>query len=245
MRIIIVGIFVILFLILSLPVFFVEWIIGKFNMEAKQKSSLAIVNWAFKVVIFLCGIKVTVIGEENIPKDTAVMYVGNHHSIFDVVVTYVRVKGLTGYVAKKEIKKIPLLRTWMRYLNCLFLDRKDIKAGAKMILEAVQKIKNGISIFIFPEGTRSKTEGETLPFHEGSFKIATKSGCPIVPVVLTNTNRIFEDHLPWIKKTHITIEYCEPIILSEMPDEIKKSPSGYVRDLIVKKYEENRKLTEK
>ena len=242
MRIIIVGLFVVLFLICSIPIFFVEWIIGKFNMEIKQKSSLAIVNWAFRVILFLSGVKVTVIGEENVPKDNAVLYIGNHHSIFDVVVTYVRVPGLTGFVAKKEIKKIPLLRTWMRYLNCLFLDRKDLKAGAKMILDAVQKIKDGVSIFIFPEGTRSKDENVTLPFHEGSFKIATKAKCPIVPVVITNSNRIFEDHLPWIKKTHVTIEYCEPIILENMPDEIKKSPSNYVRDIIVKKYDENRKL---
>lgn len=242
MRIIIVAIFVVLFLICSIPIFFVEWIIGKFNMEAKQKSSLAIVNWAFKGVIFLSGIKVTVIGEENVPKDTPVLYVGNHHSIFDVVVTYVRVPNLTGYVAKKEIAKVPLLSTWMHYLNCLFLDRKDIKAGAKMIIDAVHKIKDGISIFIFPEGTRSKVEGETLPFHEGSFKIATKANCPIVPVVLTNTNRIFEDHFPWIKKTYVTIEYCKPIILDEMPDDIKKSPANYVRNIIVEKYEKNRKL---
>ena len=242
MRIIFVGIFVILFLLVSIPIFFVEWIIGKFNMEAKQKSSLAIVNWAFKVVIFLSGVKVTVIGEENIPKDKAVLYVGNHHSIFDVVVTYVRVKGLTGYVSKKEVEKIPLLRTWMRYLNCIFLDRKDIKAGAKMILDAIQKIKSGISIFIFPEGTRSKNENETLPFHDGSFKIATKSDCPIVPVVLTNTNRIFEDHLPWIKKTHITLEYCKPIIPSELPEDARKNIGSYVREIIVEKYEKNRNL---
>ena len=242
MRIIIVGIFVLLFVIISIPLFFVEWIIGKINMEAKQKSSLAIIKWVFKVILFLGGIKMTIIGEENVPKDTAVMYVGNHHSIFDVITTYTRVPGLTGYVAKKEIEKVPVLRTWMRHLNCLFLDRKDLKAGAKMIIDAVHKIKSGISIFIFPEGTRSKDENVTLPFHDGSFKIATKSGCPIVPVVLTNTNRIFEDHIPWIKATHVTIEYCKPIILDEMPDEIKKSPANYVWDIIVKKYEENRKL---
>ena len=242
MRIIIVGIFVLLFVIISIPLFFVEWIIGKINMEAKQKSSLAIIKWVFKVILFLGGIKMTIIGEENVPKDTAVMYVGNHHSIFDVITTYTRVPGLTGYVAKKEIEKVPVLRTWMRHLNCLFLDRKDLKAGAKMIIDAVHKIKSGISIFIFPEGTRSKDENVTLPFHDGSFKIATKSGCPIVPVVLTNTNRIFEDHIPWIKATHVTIEYCKPIILDEMPDEIKKAPANYVWDIIVKKYEENRKL---
>lgn len=242
MRIIIVGIFVLIFVIFSLPLFFIEWIIGKINMEAKQKSSLAIIKWVFKVILFLSGIKMTIIGEENVPKDKAVMYVGNHHSIFDIITTYTRVPGLTGYVAKKEIEKVPVLRTWMRHLNCLFLDRKDLKAGAKMIIDAVHKIKSGVSIFIFPEGTRSKDENVTLPFHDGSFKIATKSGCPIVPVVLTKTNRIFEDHFPWIKATHVTIEYCEPIILDEMPDDIKRSPANYVWDIIVKKYEENIKI---
>lgn len=242
MRFIIVTLFVILFLICSIPLFFVEWVIGKFNLPLKQKSSLAIVNWAFRVVLFLSGTKVTIIGEENVPKDKAVLYIGNHHSIFDVVATYVRVPGLTGFVSKIEMKKVPLLRVWMRYLNCLFLDRSDLKAGAKMIIDAVHKVKDGISIFIFPEGTRSKTEGETLPFHEGSFKIATKSNCPIVPVVLTHTNRIFEDHFPWIKKTHITIEYCKPVILDELPPEIKKSPSEYVRNIIVETYEKNLKL---
>ena len=242
MRLIIVGLFILLILIFCPLLFFILWIIGKINMEAKQKSSLAIVKWAFRVALFLSGVKVTVIGEENIPKDKPVLYVGNHHSIFDVLVTYIRVPGLTGFVAKKEIEKIPVLRTWMRHLNCLFLDRKDIRAGAKMIIDAVQKIKSGISIFIFPEGTRSKDEDVTLPFHEGSFKIATRANCPIVPVILTNTNRIFEDHIPWIKKTHVTLEYCEPIILDEMPDDIKRSPSNYVRNIIVEKYEKNRGL---
>lgn len=239
MRIIIVGIFVILFLILSIPVFFIEWIIGKFNMQAKQKSSLFIVSRAFRVVGFLSGIKLTVIGEENVPKDRPVLYIGNHHSIFDVVVTYARVPALTGYVSKKEIEKIPLLRVWMRYLNCLFLDRSDLKSGAKMILNAVNNIRNGISVFIFPEGTRSKEEGQTLPFHEGSFKIATKTNCPIVPVVLTNTNRIFEDHLPFIKRTNVTLEYCKPVILDELPENIRKSPAEYVRNIIVDTYEKN------
>ena len=242
MRIIIVGLFILIFVIFSIPLFFIEWIVGLINMEAKQKSSLAIIQWVFKVALFLSGVKMTIIGEENVPKDKAVMYVGNHHSIFDVITTYTRVPGLTGYVSKIENAKIPVLHKWMCHLNCLFLDRKDLKAGAKMIIDAVHKIKSGISIFIFPEGTRSKDENVTLPFHEGSFKIATKSGCPIVPVVLTKTNRIFEDHLPWIKATHVTIEYCEPIILDEMPDEIKKSPASYVRDIIVKKYEENMKI---
>ena len=81
-RMILVGSFLILFLIFSIPIMFVEWIIGKYNPELKSRSSLAIVNWAFRCVRFLAGTKVDYIGEENIPTDTAVLYVGNHRSFF-------------------------------------------------------------------------------------------------------------------------------------------------------------------
>ena len=104
-RFISVAVFVVLFLILSIPLMIAEWIIGKFNMDVKNRSSLAIVNWAFRQVIRLAGTKVIAIGEENIPTDTAVLYVGNHRSFFDVVLTYVRVPRPTGYVAKKEMLK--------------------------------------------------------------------------------------------------------------------------------------------
>ena len=152
-RFIFVVLFVVLFLILSTPLMLVEWIIGKFNPCLKDRSSLAIVNWAFRWVIRLSGTKVIAIGEENIP--TA--------SFFDVVLTYVRVPRPTGYIAKKEMLKWPLLNIWMKDLHCLFLDRQDIKAGLKTILQAIEKAKNGISICIFPEGTREK---EGKPFAE-------------------------------------------------------------------------------
>ena len=190
-RFIFVVLFVVLFLILSTPLMLVEWIIGKFNPGLKDRSSLAIVNWAFRWVIRLSGTKVIAIGEENIPTDTAVLYVGNHRSFFDVVLTYVRVPRPTGYIAKKEMLKWPLLNIWMKDLHCLFLDRQDIKAGLKTILQAIEKAKNGISICIFPEGTRNKTQDTFLPFHEGSFKIAEKANVPIIPMTIVNTVSLF------------------------------------------------------
>ena len=156
-RLIIVAVFLILFLILSIPIFFVEWLIGKVNKDAKDISSLRIVQWAFKVITRLSGVSVTVIGEENIP-DEAVLFIGNHRSYFDIVLTYSRCKRLTGYIAKKEVQKVPFLSVWMQYLYCLFLDRENAKEGLKTILKAIEDVKNGISIFIFPEGTRNKGE---------------------------------------------------------------------------------------
>ena len=174
-RLVIVAITVIGFLILSIPILFVEWIIGKFSPRTKEISSLRIIQAVFKFILWEAGTKVTIIGEENVPKDTPVLYIGNHRSYFDIVLSYSRCPIRTGYIAKKEMERYPLLSNWMRYLHCLFLDRKDIKQGLKTILTAIEKIKSGISICIFPEGTRNKNkdELELLPFHEGSFKIAS------------------------------------------------------------------------
>ena len=170
------------------------------------------------------------------------LYVGNHRSFFDIVLTYPRVPRPTGYIAKKEIEKVPLLRTWMRNLHCLFLDRNDVKAGLKTILEAIDKMKNGISICIFPEGTRNKVADTFHPFHEGSFKIAQKAGCPIVPITINNSSAILEDHFPKIKKAHVIIEYGKPVYISDLPAEYKKQPGAYMQQIISETYFKNKEL---
>lgn len=245
-RLIIVVLFVVLFLILSIPIMFVEWIIGKFNPGVKDRSSLAIVNWAFRVVLFLSGTKVTFIGLENVPTDTPVLYVGNHRSFFDVVITYTKVARVTGYIAKKEIEKVPLLRNWMRNLHCLFLDRKDIKAGLKTILEAIELMKCGISICIFPEGTRNRNQDELdmLPFHEGSFKIATKTKCPVIPIAISNSADIFEAHFPKIKPAKVVVEYGKPIYPDELSKEDKKHIGEYTQNIIHEMLVKNKPLTQ-
>lgn len=241
-RFISVAVFVVLFLILSIPLMIAEWIIGKFNMDVKNRSSLAIVNWAFRCCLRLSGVKITYIGEERVPKDQAVLYIGNHRSYFDILMTYVRVPRPTGYVAKIEMLKIPLLSNWMKNLHCLFLDRNDLKQGAKIILTAIGKIKDGISICIFPEGTRNKVPDTFLPFHAGSFKIAEKSGCPIVPIAINNAGDVFEDHFPKIKKTHVVIEYGEPVYPKELPKEDKKRLADITLERIKEMYFKNKEL---
>ena len=239
-RLIFVVLFLVIFLILSIPDFLIEWLIGKVNPRARDISSLRIVQAAFKVIAFLSGCHVTVIGEENIPKEAA-LFIGNHRSYFDIVLTYARCPDLTSYMAKIEIAKVPLLSTWMRFLHCLFLDRRDIKQGLKTILSAIDLIKNGISVFIFPEGTRCTDAEQTklLPFHEGSFKVATKTDCLIVPVALTNTSKVFEDHIPFIRRTDIVLEYGKPFRPSELSKEQKKVIGSYTGNIIKEMLQKN------
>lgn len=232
-RLIFVALFVVLFLIIGIPVLGIEWLIGKVRKKTMDYSSLRLVQWAFNMIIKLAGIELTVIGEENI-SEGPVLYIGNHRSFFDVPITYPRCPIRTGYIAKKEMEKVPLLSTWMKRLHCLFLDRNDLKQGLKTILTAIEKVKSGISICIFPEGTRNKNEDELdmLPFHEGSFKIAAKTNCPIIPMAISGSADIWENHFPRVKKTHVILEYGKPIYIDQLEKEDKKHLGAYTQNII-------------
>lgn len=235
MRTILVVLYVFLFLVLGLPVLGIEWIISKCNKRAADISQLRMVQWGFRCISFLSGIRLTVKGEENVPKDQAVLYIGNHRSFFDIVVTYARCPDLTGYISKDGVNKVPILGLWMRRLYCLFLDRTDLKKGLAVILTAIEQIRAGISICIFPEGTRNKDAehpNSLLAFKEGSFKIAQKTDCPIIPMALTGTADIFENHFPWIHRTTVTLTYGKPIIPSELPKEDQKHLGAYCQAVI-------------
>ena len=229
-RLVLIVIFAIIIIFASLIMLPVFWLIGKFNQDAKDRGSLRFVQGVFKVVLFLSGVTTTVKGLENLPKDgEAVLFVGNHHGFFDTIISYTYMKPRTGFVAKKEIEKVPLLNIWMKYLYCLFLDRKNMKEGLKTILTGIDYLKAGTSIVIFP-------------FHAGSFKLAEKSGCSIIPMVQNNTAAALEDHLPFFKKTHTVLEFGKPIDVASMDREQKKTLAKDVQDLIEKMYEENKAL---
>ena len=235
MRTIITVLYIFLFLILGLPVLGIEWIISKFNKAHADMVQLRIVQWGLKCVAFISGVKLTVIGEENVPRDEPVLYIGNHRSFFDVVVTYARCPGLTGYIAKDGVNKVPIFRIWMKRLHCIFLKRDDMKEGLKVILKAIEYVKSGISICIFPEGTRNKDRNNPtslLPFKEGSFKIASKTGCKIVPMALIGTADILENHFPWIHSTDIKLIYGEPIDVSALDKDQQKHVGAYCQTVV-------------
>lgn len=230
-RLILLFIFLTIYFIVSIPIQLFELIFEKINMDARNKSSLAIVKWGLKVIGFISGVKLEVNGLDNIPDGQAVLFVGNHISFFDIIVTYPLMKRPTGYIAKKEIKKVPFLSWWMYFVNCIFLDRKDPRQGLKSVLEASEKIKNGTSIFLFPEGTRSK-DGKLAEFKDGGFKIATKSKAPIVPVGIQGTSDILENHFPIIKSGKVIVNFGKPVFTSEMSRAQQKSLPDLIKEQV-------------
>jgi 1-acyl-sn-glycerol-3-phosphate acyltransferase len=241
LRTIITVTFVVVFLIVSIPIWLILLIIGLFNKNLKDKIAYNTVAWAFGIVAFLSGVKYEVKGYENIPKDKAVLFIGNHQSFFDVVLGYHLCPAVTGFMSKKTFEKVPLLSVWMKMNYCLFLTRTDPRQDLKLIIKAQEFIKEGISMFIFPEGTRSKN-GQMADFHEASFKIATKTGCPIIPVAFTNTREVFETHLPKLKKTHVIVTFCPPVDPTALEGDNKKHIGAYVKSILQEQLDIDAKL---
>jgi len=148
-------------------------------------------KWA-RFVVSLTKSDVEVRGEENIPQDTAVVLIGNHQSYLDIPVLMGYVNKPIAFIAKSEILKVPVLSKAMKLMQCTFLVRTDMRQSVKAMAEAVETIKKGYSMVIFPEGTRSKG-GPVIDFKAGSFKLAYKSGVPILPVTIDGTFRLFEE----------------------------------------------------
>jgi len=240
-RFLVTAFFVIFFLIISIPLLVVEWIIGKYNMALKDRISQKIVQWAFLCCTALAGVRVDFLGTENIPAEGSFLYVSNHRSYFDIVLTYIKFPRPTGYVAKVEMEKIPLLSTWMRNIHCLFLDRDNIKEGMKTILKGIQQIQSGVSVCIFPEGTRCADPEDLLPFREGSMRMAQKAHCPIIPICICNSSAVWEDHFPAIRKAHVIIEFGQPIMPDSLPQG-HKFLGAHVRQIIKDMYDKNRAL---
>ena len=241
-RTLFIFLFLAVFLLLSFLIQPIMLFVGLFSKTARDKASLAIVNWAFRVMRFFSGCKVTYLGLENVPKDEAVMYVMNHRGFFDIIFTYVKVPRPTGYVAKVELKYFLTLTWWMMLLHCQFMDRKDIKKGLACINECANQIKNGTSITIYPEGTRNKTDEPVQEFHRGSFKIAEKANCKIIPVAICNTDNVFENHLPWVYKQHVVIEYLPAIDVAALSRDEKKELAETTQTAIADAYLKNRKI---
>lgn len=238
------GLVAVVVLVLSVVLLAIDWIVGLFSMKARDRLTMKVVYVAFSIILFAAGTRIHVSGAEKLKKDTAYIYIGNHRSFFDVLVAYRIFPSITSFIAKKEFANVPFLSWWMRMLHNLFLDREDIKQGLKTTLTAIDYAKGGMSICVFPEGTRNKTEEPMLPFHAATFKIAEKSGCPIIPMTMYNMSDAFEDHFPQVKRTDVFIDFGEPIYVKDLAPEDKKRLSDYVRDIMLVRYEELKKQYE-
>jgi 1-acyl-sn-glycerol-3-phosphate acyltransferase len=166
-------------------------------------------KWS-KTIMKITGSKVIVEGEENIPEGPVVI-VSNHEGDFDIPVLLAFVNKPFGFISKIEVSKVPVLSSWMKVMNCVFLDRKDRRQAIRTIKEATELVKQGHSLVLFPEGTRSKG-GPLGEFKTGGFRIATDGNVPILPISISGTADVFEKNGRLIRPTTITIKINAPVV---------------------------------
>ena len=151
-------------------------------------------HWS-RGILKVTGARLVVEGQENIPKDGPCVFVGNHRSYYDIPLLLAGLEKPHGILAKEELEKIPLLNRWMKLLGCVFVKRDDIRASVKALNDATAIVESGRSFVIFPEGTRYKgEEGGAGEFKAGAFRIAIKTGVPVVPVAISGARGLFEGH---------------------------------------------------
>ena len=163
-------------------------------------------------ILKVTGVSLLVEGLENIPKDRPCVFVANHRSYYDIPLLLAGLEKPHGILAKEELEKIPLLNRWMKLLGCVFVQRDDVRASVRALNDATAIVEGGRSFVIFPEGTRYKgEEGGAGEFKAGAFRIAVKTGAPVVPVAVTGARALFEANGNRCRPGSVRIKIMSPI----------------------------------
>lgn len=223
-------------LIISIPLMFrVKYLIKKNRIEESEKLIYKCANIWSKSLLKIAGVKVNTYGIENIPKDKPILFVGNHQGNFDIPIYISQIPRVIGFISKIEVEKIPLIKTWMSFMHCVFMDRSNLRKSGEAIIKGIKNLKEGHSMVIFPEGTRSKG-GPIKEFKAGSFKLATKSKCPIVPVTMDGSYKIMEHgNGPWLKPSTVNLYFHPAIDTSSLTKDEQDSLPKTVQTIIASK----------
>ena len=205
----------------------------------RKKSSKNAEVYAFRraqhiarYVLKVTKTNVEVSGTENIPKENCV-FISNHQAIFDGFALLAFLNKPFGFIAKKEIKKMPLINGWMSSIGSLYINRQNPREAIKTIQEGVEKVKHGHSILIFPEGTRSLSS-KMNSFKKGSMKLAINSKVAIVPITIDGTYNVLEVGKK-VTGNKVRMVIHKPIYVDSLNKEEVQNLSKYVQDIIEEK----------
>lgn len=210
----------------------------KHDVKTSREKIYHLMRQLTRDMIKGASMEISTKGEENLPKQGPALYVANHSSIFDTVLLVNTIKEPCIFIGKKEVAKMPLINKWFDALGCIYIDREDKRQSLECILKGISELKSGQSIILFPEGTRTMGD-EMKPFKEGSFRLATKTGVPIVPIAFRHTDKVFEEYKR-VKKTKVQMN-IGPIIETKhldkegqqkLPKQVEECVKGLLQELI-------------
>ncbi|MCF7953823.1 MAG: 1-acyl-sn-glycerol-3-phosphate acyltransferase [Spirochaetales bacterium] len=186
-----------------------------------------------KGIFFVIGSRVTVYGKEHLPSESEgrrICIYANHQSLLDIPLIAGFLPYLPAFVAKDELRKVPVISTFMRAMRCITLKRGDGKSSLKMMVDGIRLVKQGVPLVVYPEGTRSRANTMLEP-KAGSFKIAAKAKADIIPVTITNTHKIFKSGR-YIEPAHVYLFIHPPIATESMSRQDLRGLSDLVKGQI-------------
>lgn len=177
-------------------------------------------------------------GVENIPTENGFIMFPNHQGMYDMLALLDACPKPLSVVSKKEVANIPLLRSIFKVDKAIFIDREDVRQSMQVIIQVAKEVSNGRNFVIFPEGTRSKNGNVVGEFKGGSFKAATKTKCPIVPVALIDSFKPFDTGST--KSVTVQVHFLEPLLYEEYKDMKTVEIAEEVRRRIVEVIDKNK-----
>ena len=202
--------------------------------ESARKEIHKMAQKLCKGILKIIGADVQIKGKENLPEHGPAVYIGTHKSYLDIVVMIATIDDPILFIGKAEVKKLPFVRVWFRDIGGLYMDRSDMRQSFKVIIDGIEKLKNGHSVAIFPEGTR-KMSREINDFKAGSFKLATKANVPIVPIAMQDTFKLLEEHRR-ATPSKVYVNVGKPIdvvnLTKEQKQTIAKDTQLYIKQLL-------------
>ena len=186
---------------------------AKHTEEYTEEEKYRHIQYVLREAVKGGNIDLQVTGLENIPKENGFMLYSNHQGMFDVMAIAATCDNPIGAVLKKELYNIPFLHQIALCTRSFAMDREDVRQSLSVIQQVTEEVKNGRNYLIFPEGTRSRKGNEMLEFHGGSFRCATKSKCPVVPIALVDSFKVLDEK--GSKPVTLQLHYLKPICWEE------------------------------
>ncbi len=209
---------IIITVILMIPAF-ILLITGGRSLSYRYINRLG--KYYSRNLLFVSGAKIETEGLENIPEKNNICFVSNHQGLADIFLIVGYIPKTVGFIAKKELSKIPLLNIWIKAMGCIYIDRKNRRNSLKTIEKGIKHIRNGHPIVVFPEGTRSRSN-KMNKFKSGSLKLITGANALVIPISINGTYNVIENNGK-ISSSKIRLIIHKPIDIGLLTDEKKQN----------------------
>ncbi|MFO7568688.1 MAG: lysophospholipid acyltransferase family protein [Smithellaceae bacterium] len=220
----------------AITAFFSFWAVVFSFFSNAENNVHRVANLWSRVLLALCATKVEVIGKENILYGKPQIFMANHQSDFDILITLAYVTCQFRWIAKKELFAIPVFGQAMKSAGYIEIDRQNHEKALQSLDLAALRIREGKSVMTFPEGTRSR-DGEIKAFKQGTFHLAIASGVPIVPISIIGSGEIMPKRSLKVKPGRIKLVIDKPIDVKKYTLENRQVLIDRVRQTIMQNYD--------